>query len=65
MLTEELKQKIRDELKDDLERYDGDYIVWSDVVCDYPSDTLQSLAGDDDDTWAFVCDVVREMNSDN
>ena len=41
----ELINKIKDELVEDLSRYDDDYETWSRIVLDCPSDTLDNLLG--------------------
>lgn len=42
-MDEQLLKAIEVELSDDLDRYSGDYDVWSDIVLDYPSLTLLDL----------------------
>lgn len=41
----DLMKQIEDELSDDLDRYDGEWEVWSEVVMDCPSNTLEKLFG--------------------
>lgn len=45
MFDPDLVTKVKRELEDDLDRYDGDWDVWSEVVVDCPSNTLESLIG--------------------
>lgn len=35
--------EIIEELNEDLDRYDGDYDVWSEIALDCPSNTLEYL----------------------
>lgn len=42
-MIEQLIQQIKDELVNDLGRYDGDYQSWREVVADCPSNTLKGL----------------------
>ena len=44
-MNKQLAQQIRMELDEDLNRYDKDFEVWSEVVLDCPSDTLDELLG--------------------
>jgi hypothetical protein len=42
-ISKELKDRIEEELREDLSRYDDEYDVWSEVVLDCPSNTLDEI----------------------
>lgn len=70
MLSQELKDRIKRELEDDLSRYDDEYSSWVEVVRDCPSNTLERLMGqvseeDEDELNKFMDEVIDSLEPTN
>ena len=59
-----LWNEIKDELREDLSRYDDDYQTWSEVVLDCPSNTFEELLGKipEDQNEIFHSMIMKEIN---